>query len=138
MYSFGVVLLELLSGRRAVDKTKVGVEQHLVDWAKPYLADKRKLFRIMDTKLEGQYPQRAAYMTTILALQCIREAKFRPQMSEVLSALEQLPLVKHADNQRERERAPSPGPKSPLRHKYPSPVNSTASKGGGSPLPSSK
>ncbi|KAL4304456.1 hypothetical protein GQ457_10G029400 [Hibiscus cannabinus] len=49
VYSFGVVLLELLSGRRAVDKTKVGVEQNLVNWAKPYLGDKRKLFRIMDT-----------------------------------------------------------------------------------------
>ncbi|KAE8652573.1 probable serine/threonine-protein kinase PBL3 isoform X1 [Cucumis sativus] len=131
VYSFGVVLLELLSGRRAVDKTKVGVEQNLVEWARPYLADKRKLFRIMDIKLEGQYPQKAAYMTTVLALQCIREAKFRPQMSEVLYALEQLPLVKHVDTQR----ANSPGPKSPLRHKYPSPLNSMTPKPS-SPLPS--
>ncbi|KAL0327192.1 UNVERIFIED_CONTAM: putative serine/threonine-protein kinase PBL3 [Sesamum angustifolium] len=53
VYSFGVVMLELLSGRRAVDKTKVGVEQNLVEWARPYMGDKRKLFRIMDTKLEG-------------------------------------------------------------------------------------
>ncbi|KAG7012198.1 putative serine/threonine-protein kinase PBL3, partial [Cucurbita argyrosperma subsp. argyrosperma] len=131
VYSFGVVLLELLSGRRVVDKTKVGVEQHLVDWARPYLADKRKLFRIMDTRLEGKYPQKAAYMTTVLALQCIREAKFRPLMSEVLYALEQLLLVKPTDNQR----ASSPGPKSPITHNLPSPVNSTTQKGS-SPLPS--
>ncbi|KAK1359356.1 hypothetical protein POM88_043830 [Heracleum sosnowskyi] len=52
VYSFGVVLLELLTGRRAVDDSKIVVEQHLVDWALPYLSDKRKLFRIMDTKLE--------------------------------------------------------------------------------------
>ncbi|KAK4763267.1 hypothetical protein SAY86_009035 [Trapa natans] len=95
VYSFGVVLLELLSGRRAVDKMKVGVEQNLVDWAKPYLGDRRKLFRIMDTKLEGQYSQKGAYTAAYLALQCLTtEAKMRPRMSEVLAALEQLEAAK--------------------------------------------
>ncbi|KAJ8476210.1 hypothetical protein OPV22_019937 [Ensete ventricosum] len=61
VYSFGVVLLELLSGRRAVDKTKMGIEQNLVEWAIPYLCDKRKLYRIMDTRLEGQYPKKGAH-----------------------------------------------------------------------------
>ncbi|XVF54278.1 hypothetical protein PTKIN_Ptkin05aG0168000 [Pterospermum kingtungense] len=93
VYSFGVVLLELLSGRRAVDKTMVGVDANLVDWAKPYLSNRRKLFRIMDTKLEGKYPQRAAYNVAVLALQCIGEAKVRPRMAEVLSALENLPTM---------------------------------------------
>ena len=91
MYSFGVVLLELLSGRRAVDKSKVGVEQSLVDWATPYLGDKRKLFRIMDTRLGGQYPQKGAYTAASLALQCLNpDAKLRPKMSEVLAKLDQL------------------------------------------------
>ncbi|RDX57658.1 putative serine/threonine-protein kinase PBL3, partial [Mucuna pruriens] len=96
VYSFGVVLLELLSGRHAVDNTKSGVEHNLVEWARPYLGDRRKLFRIMDTKLEGQYPQRAAYTAAIIALQCISEAKIRPQMSEVLAALEHLPVIRHS------------------------------------------
>ncbi|XP_020586774.1 probable serine/threonine-protein kinase PBL3 [Phalaenopsis equestris] len=91
VYSFGVVLLELLSGRRAFDKNKVGIEQNLVDWAKPYLIDKRKLFRIMDTKLEGQYPKKGAYTIANLALQCIsHEAKQRPRMREVLASLQTL------------------------------------------------
>lgn len=95
VYSFGVVLLELLCGRRAVDKTKVGVEQNLVDWAKPYMGDKRKLFRIMDTKLEGQYPQKAAYTAATIALICLsHEPKLRPRMSEVLVTLEQLQAPK--------------------------------------------
>nr|GMD29656.1 polyvinylalcohol dehydrogenase-like [Ipomoea batatas] len=95
VYSFGVVLLELLSGRHAVDKTKLGVEQHLVDWAKPYLGDKRKLFRIMDTKLEGQYPQKGALRAANLALQCLStEHKLRPRMSEVLAELEQIQAPK--------------------------------------------
>lgn len=96
VYSFGVVLLELLSGRRAVDKTKVGVEQNLVEWAKPYLGDRRKLFRIMDTKLEGQYSQKGTFTAASLALQCLStEPKVRPKMSEVLVALEQLEALRN-------------------------------------------
>lgn len=96
VYSFGVVLLELLSGRHAIDNTKSGVERNLVEWARPYLGDRRKLFRIMDTRLEGQYPQKAAYTVAIIALQCISDAKTRPQMSEVLSALEHLPVTRRS------------------------------------------
>ncbi|XP_074274560.1 putative serine/threonine-protein kinase PBL3 [Silene latifolia] len=88
VYSYGVVLLELLTGRRAVDKSKVTNEQNLTDWAKPYLGDRRKLFRIMDTKLEGQYPQKAAFKVASLAIQCLDpEPRSRPKMSEVLEEL---------------------------------------------------
>ncbi|CAL9130813.1 unnamed protein product [Musa textilis] len=55
VYSFGVVLLEMLSGRRAVDKNRPHGEHNLVEWARPYLTHKRKIFRIIDNRLEGQY-----------------------------------------------------------------------------------
>lgn len=129
------MLLELLSGRRAVDKTKVGVEQYLVDWAKPYLSNRRKLFRVMDTKLEGQYSQRGALRVAVLALQCISEAKHRPNMSEVLQALEQVSTSRKARSPSHPQHSPcqSPMPKSPLRHSYhPSPVNMSPR---GSPMP---
>lgn len=91
VYSFGVVLLELLTGRRALDKSKPTTEQNLVDWTRPYLGDKRRLYRIMDMKLGGQYPKKGAHAIAGLAQQCIRmEAKMRPQMSEVLEKLEEL------------------------------------------------
>ncbi|KAF3959428.1 hypothetical protein CMV_015760 [Castanea mollissima] len=91
VYSFGVVLLELLSGRRAIDRKKICTEQILVNWAKPFLGDKKQLFRIMDTNLKGQYPQKGAYTVATLALKCLStEAKFRPKMPEVLATLEQL------------------------------------------------
>ncbi|CAJ1939892.1 unnamed protein product [Sphenostylis stenocarpa] len=115
VYSFGVVLLELLSGRRAVDRTKAGVEQNLVEWTKPYLGDKRKLFRIMDTKLGGQYPQKGAYMAATLALKCLnREAKSRPPMTEVLETLEQIAVSKTAgrNSQSEQKRVHGPVRKS--------------------------
>lgn len=126
VYSFGVVLLELLSGRCAVDKTKVGVEQNLVDWAKPYLGDKRRLFRIMDTKLGGQYPQKGAYMAANLALQCLStEAKVRPRMSEVLTTLEQIDSPKTVATHSQPQ-LQIPSQKSPMRHHH-SPLNLTPS-----------
>ncbi|KAI3467379.1 hypothetical protein Pfo_024042 [Paulownia fortunei] len=91
VYSFGVVLLELLSGRRVIDKTKVSVEQNLVEWARPLLMHKRKLFRIMDPKLEVQYSKKEAHSAAILAYRCLsRNPKARPRMTEVLVALEPL------------------------------------------------
>eukprot|EP00262_Sarcandra_glabra_P002184 TRINITY_DN12449_c0_g3_i2.p1 TRINITY_DN12449_c0_g3~~TRINITY_DN12449_c0_g3_i2.p1 ORF type:complete len:433 (-),score=63.09 TRINITY_DN12449_c0_g3_i2:131-1429(-) len=134
VYSFGVVLLELLSGRRAVDKAKVGIEQNLVDWARPYLGDKRKLFRIMDTKFEGQYPQKGAYMAASLAVHCLKsESKARPRMSEVLATLEQIqapksgPKISHT----EQKVVSNTIRKSPKRS-HPSPLNLTPRR---SPLP---
>lgn len=129
VYSFGVVLLELLSGRRAVDKTRSGVEQNLVDWAKPYLGDKRKLFRIMDTKLEGQYPQKGAYSAATIALQCLStEPKLRPRMTEVLAALEELQPPQNAVkySQSEHKIVSDPVKKSHMRH-HRSPMHSTPS-----------
>ncbi|KVI05495.1 probable serine/threonine-protein kinase PBL3 [Cynara cardunculus var. scolymus] len=122
VYSFGVVLLELLSGRRALDKQKIGIEQDLVEWAKPYLGDKRKLFRIMDTKLEGQYPQKGTYTAATLASQCLSvEPKARPRMSEVLISLEELQAPKSAS--RDHHIVSSPIRRSPMRQQRRSPMN---------------
>lgn len=105
VYSFGVVLLELLSGRRAVEKNKPGIEQNLVEWARPYLSDKRKLYLVMDTRLEGQYSMKGAHKAATLALQCLNsEAKHRPVMTEVLETLEQLQNVKEMAKYSQPER----------------------------------
>ncbi|XP_020585405.1 probable serine/threonine-protein kinase PBL9 [Phalaenopsis equestris] len=91
VYSFGVVLLEMLSGRRAIDKNRPSGEHNLIEWARPYLSNKRKIFRILDNRLNGDYSLGGAQKVAMLALQCLSsEGKFRPSMNQVVSALEQL------------------------------------------------
>ncbi|XP_068658341.1 probable serine/threonine-protein kinase PBL3 [Aristolochia californica] len=94
VYSFGVVLLELMSGKRALEDERAQVP--LIDWARPFLSDHRKILRVMDTRLEGQYAKKGAQTTGALALQCLHtDPKHRPLMRDVLTALEQLQISKH-------------------------------------------
>ncbi|CAN4119775.1 unnamed protein product [Withania somnifera] len=96
VYSFGVVLLELLSGRRATgEENPGGAEETLVEWAKPFLSDSRRVLRIMDSRLGGQYSKKGAQAAAALALQCLNvDPKLRPTMDEVLATLELFPAPK--------------------------------------------
>ena len=91
VYGYGVVLLEILTGRRAVEKSKPIDERNLVDWATPFLNDKSKILRIMDQKLDGQFSQKGAKLAAKLAVHCLQEdAKLRPTMKQVLDFIEPL------------------------------------------------
>ncbi|KAK4480954.1 hypothetical protein RD792_011815 [Penstemon davidsonii] len=119
VYTFGVVLLEILSGKKAIDKNRPTGEHNLVEWAKPYLTNKRRIFRVLDARLEGQYSLGRAVKTATLALQCLRmDARSRPSMDEVVTALEQLQESKDTsknsqkDHRQNRHKQPNGGPKS--------------------------
>lgn len=101
VYGFGVVLVEMLTGLRALDTTRPSRQHNLVDWIKPYLSDRRKLKSIMDSHLAGKYPSKAAVQTAQLALRCLGpEPRFRPSMKEVLETLERI----ESSNEKPRER----------------------------------
>ncbi|KAL6647491.1 hypothetical protein ACP70R_014928 [Stipagrostis hirtigluma subsp. patula] len=89
VYSFGVVLLELLLGRRSVDRARRPREQSLVDWARPYLKKPGKLYRVMDQAMECQYSCKGAERAAMVAYKCLSQnPKSRPTMREVVQALE--------------------------------------------------
>lgn len=95
VYSFGVVLLELLTGRRSMDKKRPNGEQSLVGWARPLLVDKKKLYQLIDPRLEGHFSIKGAEKAAQLAVRCLgRDPKSRPKMSEVVEALKPLPNLK--------------------------------------------
>ncbi|XP_057987576.1 probable serine/threonine-protein kinase PBL16 [Hevea brasiliensis] len=89
VYGFGVVLLELLLGRRALDKGRPSREHNLVEWARPLLNHNKKVLRILDPRMEGQYSVKTAKKVTNLAYQCLSQnPKGRPLMSQVVELLE--------------------------------------------------
>ncbi|KAL2532694.1 Protein kinase superfamily protein [Abeliophyllum distichum] len=91
VYSFGVVLLELITGKRSVDKTRHHSKRNLAEWTRPMLKNPRKLSRIMDPRLEGQYSELWAQKVAALAYECLRDRqKLRPKMCEVIKVLEPL------------------------------------------------
>ncbi|KAJ4784735.1 Protein kinase superfamily protein [Rhynchospora pubera] len=95
VYGFGVVLLEMLTGLRALDSSRPSDQHNLVDWGKPYLSDRRKLARLLDPRLEGRYPSKGAVLAAQLTLRCLSgDPKSRPSMKEVLTVLEEIESMK--------------------------------------------
>ncbi|KAK7261014.1 hypothetical protein RIF29_27317 [Crotalaria pallida] len=91
VYSYGVVLLELLTGKRVVEKSESNRGRSLVEWARPMLRDQSKLNRIIDRRLEGQFPMKGAMKVALLAYKCLSHHPHpRPAMSDVVKILEPL------------------------------------------------
>jgi hypothetical protein len=98
----------MLSGRRALDKNRPNGEHNLVEWARPYLRSKRRIFRILDARLGGQYSLARAQKAAALALQCLSvESRQRPSMDEVVTALEQLQDAKEGGHHHLQKRPSS-------------------------------
>ncbi|KAK6945362.1 Leucine-rich repeat [Dillenia turbinata] len=91
IYAFGVLLLELLTGRRPFDSSLPREEQSLVKWASSMFHDIDSLLQIVDPGLKRSIsPGSVSRFANIISL-CIQpEKEFRPVMSEIVESLKTL------------------------------------------------
>ncbi|TVU14121.1 hypothetical protein EJB05_37567, partial [Eragrostis curvula] len=97
VYSFGMVLLQLLSGKRAIN---------ILNTAKPMSLDKMastliqegNVLEFIDPRLNGEYSEEAFDVSLKLALSCTGHKKQRPSMEQVVSRLEKALEISLKDN----------------------------------------
>ncbi|KAK4485553.1 hypothetical protein RD792_008196 [Penstemon davidsonii] len=83
IFAFGILLLEIITGRRPVDSTK----QSLLLWAMP-LMESGNLRELVDPKLEGRYDLGQLHRVALTASHCVRQSSiWRPSTTEVLELL---------------------------------------------------
>ncbi|CAL1357580.1 unnamed protein product [Linum trigynum] len=88
VYSYGVVLLELLSGRKPVDMSQPPGQENLVAWARPLLTSQEGLEMIIDPSLRHDVPFDSVAKVAAIASMCVQpEVSHRPFMGEVVQAL---------------------------------------------------
>lgn len=88
VYSYGVVLLELLSGRKPVDMSQPPGQENLVTWARPLLTNREGLEQLVDPSLAGSYDFDDMAKVAAIASMCVHpEVTHRPFMGEVVQAL---------------------------------------------------
>ncbi|KAG2636380.1 hypothetical protein PVAP13_2NG448000 [Panicum virgatum] len=87
VYSFGVLLLELISARRPLEKLPGGVKREIVQWAAP-LVERRKWERLADPRLAGRFDAQQLRAVVEAAMLCTQSnAESRPAMAEVVEML---------------------------------------------------
>ncbi|XP_044510429.1 probable serine/threonine-protein kinase PBL1 [Mangifera indica] len=95
VWSFGIVLIELLTGRRNLDNRHPKDERNLVKWSRPFLADDCRLSLIMDPQLKCRFPAKAARTVADIALKCLqKDPSERPTMRTIVDHLKTIQDMK--------------------------------------------
>ncbi|KAK7401456.1 hypothetical protein VNO78_12956 [Psophocarpus tetragonolobus] len=91
VYSYGVILLELLSGKRPIDSSEFGDDSNLVGWSKKLYKEKR-INEILDPDLIVQTSSESELLQYLrIAFECLDERPYRrPTMIQVMAMFKEL------------------------------------------------
>ncbi|KAJ4714862.1 Protein kinase family protein [Melia azedarach] len=88
IYSFGILIMEVLSGRNPVDYGRPPEEVNLIDWLKKMVSN-RNPEGVLDPKLPEKPSSRSLKRVLLVALRCVDpNAQKRPKMGHVVHMLE--------------------------------------------------
>ncbi|KAL8248970.1 hypothetical protein R6Q59_005838 [Mikania micrantha] len=91
-FSFGVMLLEILTGRKPIDPETEYMNDSLVEWARPLIAKANEdgdYNELVDPRLKDNYDRNEmAQMASCAAASIRHSARRRPKMSQIVRALE--------------------------------------------------
>ncbi|KAK3034114.1 hypothetical protein RJ639_034466, partial [Escallonia herrerae] len=91
VWSYGIFLYELITGRRPLDQNRPKNEQKLLEWVRQHLSDIKKFELILDPQLDGKYSLKSAQKLAAVANRClVRHPRHRPKMSAVLETVNQI------------------------------------------------
>lgn len=99
VYSYGVILLELLSGKRPIDPSEFGDDNNLVGWAKQLHREKR-INEILDPELTMQTSDETElYQYLRISFECLDDRPFkRPTMIQVMAMFKELQVDTEGDS----------------------------------------
>lgn len=93
VFSFGVILMEMITGRKALDETQQEESVHLVTWFRRMHINKETFRKAIDPTLNLDDEETLASVGTVAELAghcCAREPSQRPDMGHVVNVLSSL------------------------------------------------
>ncbi|KAL5989754.1 Serine/threonine-protein kinase pcrk2 [Asimina triloba] len=111
VWSYGVLLYVLITGRHPLDRNRPRHEQKLLEWVRPFILDTKKFHMILDPRLQRRYSLKSAWRLSAVANKClVRQAKSRPKMSEVFEMVKQIVEMESLKTQPQPQPQPLPLP----------------------------
>ncbi|GFP91489.1 probable serine/threonine-protein kinase at1g01540 [Phtheirospermum japonicum] len=103
IYSFGILIMEIITGRSPVDYSRPAGEVNLVDWLKTMVGN-RKSEEVIDPKIPERPATKALKRVILVALRCVDpDAQKRPKMGHVIHMLESEDLLSRDERKIGRE-----------------------------------
>ncbi|KAL2227040.1 UNVERIFIED_CONTAM: putative serine/threonine-protein kinase [Sesamum indicum] len=98
VYSFGILIMEIVSGKNAIQATVNEIEEYLVDWVK-YMVAEENYDTLIDPKLPELPSIKELKRVLLIALRCVDfEVEIRPKMGEIIHMLEPRDLLLSDEN----------------------------------------